>query len=158
MHTEQTANFSVRAAFEDLGLGGADVVWMPSPDRTLDRFQLRRAPGPLSRSAAGAAGAVGPGRGGGRWSQAERLFVHPGGHHLPPGPGGRAAAESAVTLGSLRLFGCGGAPVPPSLVDAAAERGIQVLRLYGSTEVLVGDLEPARNRPRPSGGALTGAR
>jgi non-ribosomal peptide synthetase component E (peptide arylation enzyme) len=33
--------------------------------------------------------------------------------------------------------------VPPHLVDAAAERGIQVLRLYGSTEVLVGSW----NRP-----------
>ncbi|HEY4332031.1 MAG TPA: AMP-binding protein, partial [Ilumatobacteraceae bacterium] len=31
MHTEQTANFSVRVAFEDLGLGADDVVWMPSP-------------------------------------------------------------------------------------------------------------------------------
>jgi len=33
--------------------------------------------------------------------------------------------------------------VPPHLVDLAAERGIQVLRLYGSTEVLVGSW----NRP-----------
>ncbi|HEY1465781.1 MAG TPA: AMP-binding protein, partial [Acidimicrobiales bacterium] len=31
MHTEQTANFSVRVAHDDLGLTGQDVVWMPSP-------------------------------------------------------------------------------------------------------------------------------
>jgi cyclohexanecarboxylate-CoA ligase len=31
MHTEQTANFSVRVAAEDLGIGDSDVVWMPSP-------------------------------------------------------------------------------------------------------------------------------
>jgi cyclohexanecarboxylate-CoA ligase len=31
MHTEQTANFSVRVAAEDLGIGDGDVVWMPSP-------------------------------------------------------------------------------------------------------------------------------
>src|SRR5882757_3154867 len=38
----------------------------------------------------------------------------------------------------LRYFCCGGAPVPAELVRAAAEVGIGVLRLYGSTEVLVG--------------------
>jgi non-ribosomal peptide synthetase component E (peptide arylation enzyme) len=38
----------------------------------------------------------------------------------------------------MRCFGCGGAPVPAELVRAATERGIGVLRLYGSTEVLVG--------------------
>ena len=31
MHTEQTANFSVRVAHTDLGIGSDDVVWMPSP-------------------------------------------------------------------------------------------------------------------------------
>jgi acyl-CoA synthetase (AMP-forming)/AMP-acid ligase II len=37
----------------------------------------------------------------------------------------------------FRCFGCGGAPVPPELVERAQRVGIQVLRLYGSTEVLV---------------------
>ena len=31
MHTEQTTNFSVRVAYDDLGLSEDDVVWMPSP-------------------------------------------------------------------------------------------------------------------------------
>jgi non-ribosomal peptide synthetase component E (peptide arylation enzyme) len=40
-------------------------------------------------------------------------------------------------LGSMTRFGCGGSPVPPELVRRAAACGIGVLRLYGSTEVLV---------------------
>jgi non-ribosomal peptide synthetase component E (peptide arylation enzyme) len=40
-----------------------------------------------------------------------------------------------------------GAPVPPDLVVAAAERGIRVLRLYGSTEVLVGTWNRPASRP-----------
>ena len=31
MHTEQTANFSVRVAYSDMGITTDDVVWMPSP-------------------------------------------------------------------------------------------------------------------------------
>src|SRR5258708_5228041 len=31
MHTEQTANFSVRVAYADLEMGPDDVVWMPPP-------------------------------------------------------------------------------------------------------------------------------
>ena len=49
----------------------------------------------------------------------------------------RDAAGAGGDLSSLRLFGCGGATVPPELVDAAAALGMRVLRLYGSTEVLV---------------------
>ena len=49
-----------------------------------------------------------------------------------------AAARNHARVESLRCFGCGGAPVPPELVDAAGAVGIGVLRLYGSTEVLVG--------------------
>jgi acyl-CoA synthetase (AMP-forming)/AMP-acid ligase II len=37
----------------------------------------------------------------------------------------------------LRAYACGGAPVPPALVDEADEVGMKVLRLYGSTEALV---------------------
>ena len=51
-----------------------------------------------------------------------------------------AAAESAVTrLPDLKLFVCGGASVPPSLIRAAAAafRQAIVTRVYGSTEVPV---------------------
>jgi non-ribosomal peptide synthetase component E (peptide arylation enzyme) len=45
--------------------------------------------------------------------------------------------DQGVALPSMRLFGCGGASVPAPLVDRASDLGIGVLRLYGSTEVLV---------------------
>jgi cyclohexanecarboxylate-CoA ligase len=41
------------------------------------------------------------------------------------------------SLSSMTRFGCGGSPVPAELVRRAKECGIGVLRLYGSTEVLV---------------------
>jgi acyl-CoA synthetase (AMP-forming)/AMP-acid ligase II len=50
----------------------------------------------------------------------------------------RAGEAKPREVSSMRLFGCGGAPVPPDLVRAAARQGVGVLRLYGSTEVLVG--------------------
>jgi acyl-CoA synthetase (AMP-forming)/AMP-acid ligase II len=48
-----------------------------------------------------------------------------------------AARAGAGDISSMSMFGCGGAPVPPELVEAAGRRGVTVLRLYGSTEVLV---------------------
>jgi acyl-CoA synthetase (AMP-forming)/AMP-acid ligase II len=53
------------------------------------------------------------------------------------------AKESPRDLTSLRLFVSGGAPVPPALIQEAETLGIQVLRLYGSTELLTATL----NRP-----------
>ena len=58
----------------------------------------------------------------------------------------------------MRLFGSGGSPIPPEVVSAAAGLGMNVLRLYGSTEVLMattnrpgGPAEQAGRdrRPRP---------
>jgi non-ribosomal peptide synthetase component E (peptide arylation enzyme) len=50
--------------------------------------------------------------------------------------------------------------VPPDLVVAASERGIRVLRLYGSTEVLVGTwnrpTSPAEKRAHTDGIAMSG--
>jgi cyclohexanecarboxylate-CoA ligase len=36
--------------------------------------------------------------------------------------------------GSLRIFGCGGADVPPTLIERAHRLGLRASRLYGSTE------------------------
>lgn len=135
MHTEQTANFSVRAAYSDLAMDPSDVVWMPSP--------------------------VGHSTG---FNYGLRFALY---HGLPLVLQDRWDAESALDLvvrervsytlaattflqdlvaratatgvhpPRLSRFGCGGAPVPPRLVDAASAVGIDVLRLYGSTEVLV---------------------
>jgi cyclohexanecarboxylate-CoA ligase len=70
-----------------------------------------------------------------------------------------AADRAHLRLDSLRGFGCGGAPVPPDLVVAASERGIRVLRLYGSTEVLVGTwnrpASPPEKRAHTDGVAMS---
>jgi non-ribosomal peptide synthetase component E (peptide arylation enzyme) len=136
MHTEQTAGFSVRIAHHDLGLTDDDVVWMPSPvgHSTGFNYGLRFALHhglPLVLQD--------------RWDAETALQLvlqHRCSYTLAATTFlqdlTEAAAAEGVRLGSLRLFGSGGAPVPPALVDAAAGVGIEVLRLYGSTEVLVG--------------------
>jgi acyl-CoA synthetase (AMP-forming)/AMP-acid ligase II len=136
MHTEQTANFSVRTAYEDLGLGDGDVVWMPSPIGHSTGFNYgvrlalyHRLPLVLQDRWDGESALTLVQREGGSYTLAATTFLQ----DLT-----EAADRNGVRLETLRCFGCGGAPVPPSLVDAALARGIGVLRLYGSTEVLVG--------------------
>ena len=144
MHTEQTAGFSVRTARHDLGVTDDDVVWMPSPvgHSTGFNYGLRFALHhglPLVLQD--------------RWDASQALALvqeHRCSYTLAATTFlqdlTEAAAAEGAHLGSLRLFGSGGAPVPPALVGAAATQGIQVLRLYGSTEVLVGTW----NRPSSS--------
>jgi acyl-coenzyme A synthetase/AMP-(fatty) acid ligase len=141
MHTEQTTNFSVRVAHTDLGMGDDDVVWMPSPvgHSTGFNYGLRFAlyhglPLVLQD----------------RWDAAIALDLLTREHctyTLAATTFLQDLVECARAAGRqvphLTRFGCGGAPVPPRLVDAATEVGIGVLRLYGSTEVLVGSW----NRP-----------
>jgi len=135
MHTEQTANFSVRVARTDLGVEDSDVVWMPSPLGhstgfnygmrfalyhgiplvLQDRWDADRAVELVTRERCS-------------YTLAATTFLR----DLVS-----AASARGVRLDSLRAFGCGGAPVPPPLVDQADAVGIGVLRLYGSTEVLV---------------------
>lgn len=64
-------------------------------------------------------------------------------------------------LPHLRSFLCGGAPIPPVLIDRARERvGIRVCSLWGMTEILSGTLtEPVRSIDKSSssdGRALEG--
>ena len=132
MHTERTAGFSVRIAYADLGMGPDDVVWMPSPVGHSTgfnygvRFALHHGLPLVLQD---------------RWDPAEaaRLVAAEGCTYTLAAT---TFLQDLVRLGrplpSLRYFGCGGAPVPPDLVRAAAGLGIGVLRLYGSTEVLVG--------------------
>jgi acyl-CoA synthetase (AMP-forming)/AMP-acid ligase II len=135
MHTEQTANFSVRAAHHDLGIGPDDVVWMPSPVGHSTgfnyglRFALYHGLPLVLQDRWDAATAIGLIEAEGcSYTLAATTFLQ----DLV-----EEAVRTDVTLPSLRCFGCGGSPVPPDLVAAALDRGITVLRLYGSTEVLV---------------------
>jgi acyl-coenzyme A synthetase/AMP-(fatty) acid ligase len=136
MHTEQTANFSVRVAAEDLEIGDDDVVWMPSPigHSTGFNYGVRFAlyhglPLVLQdRWDAGVACDLIAAHGA-SYTLASTTFLQD------------LVAEAERCEGggleSMTRFGCGGSPVPPELVRRAAACGIGVLRLYGSTEVLV---------------------
>jgi acyl-coenzyme A synthetase/AMP-(fatty) acid ligase len=135
MHTECTTNFAVRAAARALGLTQSDVVWMPSPigHSTGFNFGVRVAlyhglPLVLLD----------------QWNAAEavRLISKFGCTYTVAATTFLSdvvrAAATGMDVSCLRLFSSGGAPVPAALVEQAAEAGITVLRLYGSTEVLIG--------------------
>ncbi|HVM65470.1 MAG TPA: AMP-binding protein, partial [Acidimicrobiales bacterium] len=135
MHTEQTANFSVRVAFSDLGMGTDDVVWMPSPIGHSTgfnygvRFALYHGLPLVLQDRWDAATACDLIAGeGASYTLASTTFLQ----DLVG-----EAERRGVALPSMQRFGCGGAPVPPELVRRASARGIGVLRLYGSTEALV---------------------
>jgi len=134
MHTEQTANFSVRTAYRDLGLEPGDVVWMPSPLGHSTgfnyglRFALYHGLKLVLQDAWDARAAVQLIRSEGcSYTLAATTFLQ----DLV-----ETVAQSGASL-PFRCFGCGGAPVPAELVERAQQFGIQALRLYGSTEVLV---------------------
>jgi acyl-CoA synthetase (AMP-forming)/AMP-acid ligase II len=158
MHTEQTTNFSVRVAASDLGITGDDVVWMPSPlgHSTGFNYGLRFAlyhglPLVLQdRWDAGVAVDV-VRRERCTYTLAATTFLR----ELVAD-----AARRGLPVDSLRCFGCGGAPVPPSLVEEGEAHGVQVLRLYGSTEVLVATWNrpdaPREARVNTDGRAMTG--
>ncbi|MGH8917244.1 MAG: AMP-binding protein, partial [Actinomycetes bacterium] len=144
MHTEQTASFAVRTAGASLGVGEDDVVWMPSPigHSTGFNFGVRMAlehglPLVLQdrwdpQVAAELVRAEGC-----TYTVAATTFLTDLVRHCE---------THGIELTTLRLFGSGGAPVPAELVTAAQARGITVLRLYGSTEMLVASW----NRPESS--------
>ena len=134
MHTEETANFAVRATFADLGLGSETVVWMPSPVGHSTGFNY----GIRAALYHGATLVLQD-----RWDAKDAAMLiaeHQCNYTL-------AATTflddlvghcelAAISLPSLTHFGCGGAPVPAPLVARAERVGMCVLRLYGSTEVL----------------------
>jgi acyl-CoA synthetase (AMP-forming)/AMP-acid ligase II len=135
LHTEHTTNCNVRSAYAVNELSNDDVVWMPSPigHSTGLNFGVRLAlffglPLVLQdRWDADVAAAL-IARERCTYTLAATTFL---------GDLIGAAQQSTHDLSSLRRFGCGGAPVPPELVRAAADVGINVLRIYGLTEALV---------------------
>jgi len=135
MHTERTAGFSVRVAYGDMGITPRDVVWMPSPVGHSTgfnyglRFALHHGLELVLQDKWDADVAIDLIEAEGcSYTLAATTFLQ----DLV-----NAARRRGTTLDTMRCFGCGGAPVPPDLVRAAEAVGIRVLRLYGSTEVLV---------------------
>jgi acyl-coenzyme A synthetase/AMP-(fatty) acid ligase len=157
MHTEQTANFSVRVAYSDLDMGPDDVVWMPSPVGHSTGFNYGLRMGLYNGvrlvlqdqwNAATACDLVAAENC--SYTLAATTFLK---------DMVEEAARRGVQLTSMQRFGCGGAPVPPELVEAALAQGVQVLRLYGSTEVLVGTWNrpgaPLEQRKHTDGAAMS---
>jgi acyl-CoA synthetase (AMP-forming)/AMP-acid ligase II len=131
MHTEQTTNFSVRTAYADLGMGPGDVVWMPSPVGHSTGFNYGLRMALYHGLTLVLQDQWDPGR------AAELILAEGCSYTLAATTFLKDLVDLGVALPTMRLFGCGGAPVPPPLVDRASQLGIGVLRLYGSTEVLV---------------------
>ena len=159
MHTEETANFSVRVAQQDLGLGDHDVVWMPSPIGHSTGFNY----GVRLAIYHGLTLVLQD-----RWDAAvacDLIAAHRASYTLASTTFlqdvvAEAERRGGDQLESMTRFGCGGAPVPPELVRRAAACGIGVLRLYGSTEVLVATWNrpagPVDKTTGTDGVALTG--
>ena len=157
MHTEETANFAVRATFTDLGLTADHVVWMPSPVGHSTGFNY----GVRAALIHGAALILQD-----TWNAVDAIdlvrtqrcnYTLAATTFLADLVG--ECEQAAATLPTLTHFGCGGAPVPAALVARAAAVGICVLRLYGSTEVLCATWNrpdsPPQKRATTDGYAVT---
>ena len=147
MHSEQTTNAGVRALRDFLSLGDDTVVWMPSPlgHSTGFNFGLRLAlyhgfPIVLQDRWDPVVAIDLTRRFGCSYTLAATTFLQDLTDTL---------TVRDEVLPQLSRFACGGAAVPPDLVAAAADRGLGVLRLYGSTEALVVTCNPSRPPRRP---------
>ena len=141
MHTEQTLNSNFRAAWRSFEMGDAEVVWTPSPVGHSSGFGY----GIRIALLHGAALVLQD-----RWTPEEAIALIE--RERPTYTLAatifltdilRIAETRPTDLSSLRVFGCGGAPVPAEVVTTAAKHGINVLRLYGQSETYVATL----NRP-----------
>jgi acyl-CoA synthetase (AMP-forming)/AMP-acid ligase II len=134
LHTEQTANFTVRSVAASLGIGAEDVVWMPSPVGHSTGFNMGARMTIFHGLKLVLQDRWDPDLAAALVEQERCTYTSAAATFLSDllAAGERLGAD----LSSLRLFRCGGAPVPPELVADAASQGISVLRIYGSTEIL----------------------
>jgi acyl-CoA synthetase (AMP-forming)/AMP-acid ligase II len=141
MHTEQTANFGMRALSKHVGFTESDVVWMPSPigHSTGFNYGVRMA---LYHGAALVLQDI--------WSAADAIHLIENARCTYTLVATTFVSDllaqyrrNGGDLTSMRLLASGGASIPPELVRRAHNEGIEVLRIYGSTEVLCGSW----NRP-----------
>lgn len=135
MHTEQTLNSNVRSVWRSFEMGDDETVWMPSPVGHSSGFGF----GIRIALLHGASLVLQD-----RWNP--KLAVELIESERPTYTLAatvfltdilRLADNHNSDISSLRIFGCGGAPVPAEVVKAAARHGINVLRLYGQSETQV---------------------
>ena len=132
LFTHNAILFSERSYASVLDLSPADAVWMPSPLNHATGFYHGliatmlfggRAVLQLKFDAESAVALIN--REGCTWSHGATPFVHDMLAHLD------ATGKSVPTL---RFYLCGGAPVPSSMVERAANHGFLLCESYGSTE------------------------
>ncbi|MHB1549265.1 MAG: AMP-binding protein [Acidimicrobiales bacterium] len=135
LHSEQTVGSNIAGMTEALSLTRDDIVWVPSPvgHSTGLNFGVRLG---LTLGCTVALQDVWDPGDGLELIEAERCT-----YTLAAPTFLRGVVDLLRASGAgheyLRAFACGGAPVPPALVDEAEDMGMKVLRLYGSTEALV---------------------
>ncbi|MFO0996207.1 MAG: AMP-binding protein [Alphaproteobacteria bacterium] len=138
MHTEETLNYNIRAVWNAFGMGTDEVVWMPSPvgHSTGFSFGIRIALFHGTKLVLQD-----------RWNPDDAVAIIQ--RERPTYTLAatvfltdllQAAHAKGIDISCLRIFGCGGAPIPPHVVMEAAAKGVNVLRLYGQSETLVATL------------------
>ena len=160
MHTDQTLNSNYRSVWQSFEMGNNEVIWTPSPVGHSSgfnygiRFALLHGAKVVLQD---------------RWNPEEAValvereqatFTLAATIFLTDLLG--IAETRPVNLSSLRIFACGGAPIPAAVVNAAGDQGISVLRLYGQTECMIATSNfpssPLKKRIDTDGGALEGYR
>jgi cyclohexanecarboxylate-CoA ligase len=134
VHSHATVDYEDRSMISRFGLTSEDVVWMPSPvahiTGVLYGFHLAT----MLTTTVVYQDVWDPGEAL-RLIETERVsvviaatpFLHGLVHH---------PELAAYDVSSLRVFGCGGADVPPELIRQAEDRlGCLAVRIYGSTEI-----------------------
>ena len=133
MLTHNNILFSERAFTGELGRTEADVMFMPSPlNHATGFFHGLISPLLLGgravlqqdfrpREAIALMNAEGV-----TWSMSATPFIYDMLNVLD--------AEEGLAFDTLRLFCCGGAPLPPALIERAARYDVLLCEIYGSTE------------------------
>ena len=160
MHTDQTLNSNYRSIWKAFEMGDNEVIWTPSPVGHSSgfnygiRFALLHGAKVVLQD---------------RWSPEEAAALVE--RERPTYTLAatifltdllKISESQTVDMSSLRIFACGGAPIPAAVVNAASDQGINVLRLYGQTECMIATANfpssPLQKRIDTDGGALEGYR
>jgi acyl-CoA synthetase (AMP-forming)/AMP-acid ligase II len=142
MLTEETLCCNVSTVWSELGMDSSDVVWMPSPvgHSTGFNWGIRF---PLLHGAKTVLQESWSGRGALELIRHERPSYTLAATTFLADVLEASDRQPDVDLSCVRNFGCGGAAIPPDLVEAAYAKGMVVTRLYGQSETEIATM----NRP-----------
>ena len=135
MHTEYSLNSNVGAVWRDFEMGDDEIVWIPSPVGHSSGFGFGIRIGLLHGASIVLQDRWNPEKAVTLIEQERPTYTLAATVFLTDIL--RVAERRRADLSSLRVFGCGGAPIPAEVVKNAARHGINVLRLYGQSETQV---------------------